>query len=305
MIDTAEQIEHLKLAAQVAGLDGNEIVLPEDREMTVGNMRLHYLDWGTAGRPRIIFLHGGALNAHTWDLVCLTMRSDYHCMALDQRGHGDSGWADDYTIEGHLQDITGFIDQLGMDRFVLVGQSMGGMNSIAYAGRNPHRLTALVIVDVGPELKIDGTRKIGDFVRQGSPDGESLEAIIERAMEFNPRRHPTLLRRSLMHNLRKLPNGKWTWKWDPGRMRASHHDIKEHLDGMRRLWHDVEKIACPTLVMRGANSDVFSDENAQKLAENLTNGRWERVDNAGHTIQGDNPRAMVGLLREFLGEIDY
>lgn len=303
-MDAAEQLEHLKLAAQVAGVEVPEVVLPEDRDIKVGNLRLHYLDWGNPDRPPLVFLHGGALTAHTWDVVCLALRADYHCLALDQRGHGDSDWAEDYSNESHSEDIRGFIEQLGIDATVLIGQSMGGLNSIVYAGRGGKGLRGLVVVDVGPELNLGGTRRIGDFL-QSTPESESLDAFIEKAMKFNPRRNPTLLRRSLMHNLRKQPNGKWSWKWDPNRMRSNSGQLQDHIAGMRRLWTHVEKIGCPTLVLRGANSDVFSDNNAEKFAGSLTNGRWVRIPDAGHTVQGDNPRAMVGVLREFLNELPF
>jgi esterase len=304
VLEPAEQLEHLKMAVQVAGVQVSDIVLPEDRDLKVGNLRLHYLDWGNKDGPPLVFLHGGALTAHTWDVVCLALRDQYHCLALDARGHGDSDWADDYSHERHCEDITGFIEQLGIVRTVMVGQSMGGLNSIVYAGRGGQRLSGLVIVDVGPELNLGGTQRIGDFIRD-TPEAESIDAFIEKAMEFNPRRDPVLLRRSLHHNLRQLPNGKWSWKWDPNRMRSGMSKIEDHIEGMRKLWTQVEKIDCPALVMRGGKSDVFSDANAEKLAANLRKGRWVRIDNAGHTVQGDNPRDMVAGLREFFGEIPF
>ncbi len=304
MLDQAEQLEHLKTAVQVAGVEVSAIVLPEDRDVRVGNLRLHYLDWGNEDGPPLVFLHGGALTAHTWDVVCLALRDQYHCLALDQRGHGDSDWAEDYSHERHCEDITGFIEQLGIQRTVMVGQSMGGLNSIVYAGRGGERLSGLVIVDVGPELNLGGTQRIGDFIRD-TPEAESVDAFIEKAMEFNPRRDPVLLRRSLHHNLRQLPNGKWSWKWDPNRMRSGMSKIEDYLEAMGKLWTQVEKIDCPVLVMRGGKSDVFSDANAEKLAATLPNGRWVRIDDAGHTVQGDNPRDMLRALREFFGEIRF
>ncbi len=80
MIDPAEALEHLKLAVKVSGVEVSDVVLPEDREIKVGNLRLHYLDWGHDDRPPLVFLHGGALTAHTWDVVCLALRDDYHCL---------------------------------------------------------------------------------------------------------------------------------------------------------------------------------------------------------------------------------
>ena len=135
-MDTTGQIEMLRKAVEIAGLSPREVVLPEDRQVIVGSMRFHYLDWGGSGHP-ILLLHGGGLNAHTWDVVCLMLRDRYRCVALDQRGHGDSEWspANDYGVETQVVDVEGFVDSLNLANPVLVGQSMGGLNSMAYAVR--------------------------------------------------------------------------------------------------------------------------------------------------------------------------
>ena len=135
------------------------VVLPRHEQVVLGGMRLHYLDWGPAGRRPgtpggwpLVFLHGGGLNAHTWDIVCLALREEYRCYALDLRGHGDSEWspAQDYSLGAHLQDLEAFADHLDLARFFLVGQSLGGIIGIGYASRHPRRLAGLVAVDSGP-----------------------------------------------------------------------------------------------------------------------------------------------------------
>src|SRR5438552_16744423 len=132
-MDQAGQIEMLREAVAIAGLQARAIVLPEDRQMIVGAMRFHYLDWGGDSRP-IIFLHGGGLNAHTWDVICLMLRHQYHCLALDQRGHGDSEWepTSDYSHDSQVQDVKGFIKKLSLERPLLIGHSMGGFAAIGY-----------------------------------------------------------------------------------------------------------------------------------------------------------------------------
>ena len=302
MLSEPEQIEHLKLAADVAGLQLPEVVLPESHHIVVHRMRFHYLDWGAKGRHPILFLHGGGLNAHTWDVVCLMLRREYHCLALDQRGHGDSEWEPtaDYSFDAQIRDIEGLVEKLGLQRPLLVGHSMGGFAAIGYAMRHAATMSGLALVDVGPELSMDGAKRIRDFVSQDR-ELESVDAFVQKAMSFNPMRNPALLRRSLMHNLRQLPNGKWTWKHDPNRM--SGNFAGERIERAKQIFEQIHSISCPTLIMRGARSDVFSDDNASKFAEALPKGRWVRVENAGHTIQGDNPAGLLATLRPFLKEI--
>ena len=299
-LSAEEYHDHLKTTAVRAGFSFDDVVLPSEHNVDVGQLRFRYLDWGTEGLRPILFLHGGALTAHTWDLCCLALRDEYHCMALDQRGHGDSDWAPDadYSIGAQREDIRGFADRLGLDRFVLVGQSMGAINGLAFAVTHPERLSALVMIDAGPEVRRPGSRRIRDFVNGGDKP-ESLDEIIARALAFNPRRDPTILRRSLMHNLRPQADGSWSWKYDRRRFQRLDRDL--HLSERRQLADDLAKVTCPALVVRGADSDVFHEEDAARLAAGFPDGRHITIAEAGHTVQGDNPKDLVAALRDFLG----
>ena len=295
-----EYRDHLETTAVRAGFAFGGVVLPSEHDVNVGQLRFRYLDWGTKGLRPILFLHGGALTAHTWDLCCLALRDEFHCIALDQRGHGDTDWAPDadYSIGAQREDIRGFADRLGFDRFALVGQSMGAINGLAFAVTHPERLSALVMIDAGPEVRRRGSSRIREFVNGGAKP-ETLEEIIERALAFNPRRDPQILRRSLMHNLRRQPDGSWSWKYDRSRFQRLDHDT--HLAERRRLADNLAKVTCPALVIRGAESDVFHQDDAERLAKNFPDGRQITIAQAGHTVQGDNPKDLVAALREFLG----
>ena len=299
-LSAEEYREHLATTSVRAGFSFGErdLVLPESREVHVGRMRLHYLDWGNKHLPPILFLHGGALTAHTWDLVSLALRDQYHCIALDQRGHGDSDWAHDadYSIGAQLADTKGFVDKLGLDKFILVGMSLGAINSLAFAIAHPERLSHLVIIDAGPEMRRPGSSRIRDFVNEVQ-DTVTVEAIIEKALKFNPRRDPKILRRSLMHNLRQQPDGTWKWKYDTRRFKALGQD--SHRAERAKLADGLARIACPALVVRGGESDVFHEEDGISLAQRLPAGRFVTVPRAGHTVQGDNPKDLVAELRRF------
>jgi pimeloyl-ACP methyl ester carboxylesterase len=206
----------------------------------------------------------------------------------------------DYRTESHVEDLDAFVDRLGLDRFVLVGMSLGGANALAWAGTHSHRLAGLVLVDIGPETRQAGARKIAAFTSEATPL-DSVEDFVDKALAFNPRRNATLLRRSLLHNLRRMPDGRWMWKYDQrhrGRVDPKAAERRREL-----LWSAVPGVTCPTLVVRGAESDVFHDEDAEKLARALPDGRWVKVAGAGHTVQGDNPAGLLVSLREFLSEV--
>lgn len=299
-----DELEHLALAARISGIDV-DIVLPESKEVTRERMRLHYLDWdtprpGTAGRPPIVFLHGAALNAHTWDVVCLLLRGHHHCYALDQRGHGESAWAEDadYSGDAHRGDIEAFVDHLGLNQFVLVGHSMGGFNAFNYAFHNSHRLAALVLVDAGPSMLTKGARRIVDFVSE-TAESDSLEQIMEKAVAFNPRRDPRLLRHSLLHNFRQRADGKWVRKTDL-RMWHGNGNRTQQREKLMEQFRQASRVTCPTLIVQGGLSDVFTLEDAQKLATSFPHGRYAQVADAGHTVQGDNPRILAQALSKFL-----
>jgi esterase len=299
-LSSEEYREHLRSTSLRAGFGFDEVVLPVERLVEVNGLRLRYLDWGTPGKRPILFLHGGALTAHTWDLCCLALRADYHCLALDQRGHGDSDWSPDadYSIAAQRDDIRGVTTALGLDDFILIGMSMGAINALAYAIAYADSLSALVLIDAGPYLRRPGSRRIRDFVDGGAAP-ETLEAIVARALAFNPRRDPLILRRSLMHNLRRQEDGNWVWKYDRRRFKAMLDD--RHRTERVSLADGLAAVRCPTLVVRGGESDVFYDEDAERLAAGFPDGRWVKIPEAGHTVQGDNPKDLVAALRLFLG----
>jgi esterase len=244
------------------------------------------------------------LTAHTWDLVCLALRADFHCLALDQRGHGDSEWSPvlDYSPDAHARDIRGLIEQLGLEQPVLVGHSLGGLNAMVLAATAAEELGGIALVDVGPDPPPGAVKRIGDFV-MGDPGDGSVEDFVERARAFNPRRDPRLLRYSLRHNLRQAPDGTLTWKYDRRGLTPEYvASLRRRFEGLQK---STESITCPVLVIRGAESDALSGEQANAFAAALPDGHWDKVENAGHTVQGDNPRGLIQVLTRFLAEIGH
>lgn len=298
-----DELEDLKHAAEIAGISVRQFVLPDDHQLILGDLRFHYLDWGAHGPP-LVFIHGGGLTAHTYDLVCLSLCARYQCLALDLRGHGDSEWSPtmDYSPKANARDLAAFADALHLDRYVLIGMSVGGM--IAYAHDYSRRLAGLVLIDGGPQIRSPGGQRISQFMSEPA-ELNSVEDFVARAMAFNPRRDPRLLRRSLLRNLRQLPNGLWTWKYDRRHIRSDGNYRPNNQESSQRLWDAIKRIACPTLVIHGAESDVFLAQDAEQLASRLPDGRWVTVESAGHSVHGDNPVGLLAVLEAFLSEMNY
>jgi esterase len=272
--------------------------MPADRYVKTRGLNFHYVEWGAASQVPLVCLHGITQTAHSWDEVAAELSNEHRVLCLDQRGHGDSDWAPDgdYARQTQAADIEAITDALGLSRFILAGMSMGGINSITFAARHPAKVRALVIVDVSPEVQTRGVQNIRSFI-QASDELDSFEEFVQRAHQFNPRRSLENLRSRLSHNLKQLPNGKWTWKYDkalrsPGRgFQAS---------ALLNLWDDVRDIRCPTLIIKGGESDILSRESAEKLRAAIPDSRLAVVPDAGHSVMGDNPTAFVEAVRAFL-----
>jgi pimeloyl-ACP methyl ester carboxylesterase len=292
---------HLSAVAAVAGLEVDGVALPRDEYFEANGLRLHYLDWGDASARPLILLHGGALTAHTWDVVCLGLVPEFRCITPDLRGHGDSDWARDgnYSPNAYRSDLEALSRHLGIEGCALIGNSLGGMTAARFTAARPadQQPEALVLVDVGPEMREVGRQRLRNFTG-GPREMDSVDDFVERAMAFNPLRQREILRRSLLNNLRQLPSGKWTWKYDPNRFGGGPNGGPPLT--VEDRWEDIRRIMCPTLVVRGGRSDMFLDEDAAKLAAALRDGRWVRIEDATHTVQGDQPVALVKAIRDFL-----
>ncbi|MFQ5666921.1 MAG: alpha/beta fold hydrolase [Candidatus Binatia bacterium] len=269
-----------------------------DHQVTARGLRFHYVEWGMAPAPPLVCLHGITQTAHSWDEVAAALAAEYRVLSLDQRGHGDSDWASDgdYTRQTQAADLDAIADVLGLARFVLAGMSMGGINAITFTARHPERVTALIIVDVSPEVQAHGVEHIRRFI-QASDELDDFEEFVQRAHQFNPRRSLDNIRSRLSYNLKQLPNGKWTWKYDKA-LRSPDRGFQA--SALLNLWDDVRAIHCPTLIIKGGESDILSAESAAKLRAAIPGSCLTVVPNAGHSVMGDNPHGFVAAVRDFL-----
>jgi pimeloyl-ACP methyl ester carboxylesterase len=266
--------------------------------IAANGLRFHYVEWGFPDAPPLLCLHGITQTAHSWDEVAEALSDQYRVLCLDQRGHGDSDWAPrgEYTRQAMAADIDAITDALGLSTFLLCGMSMGGINAITFTAHHPQKVRGLVIVDVSPEIKTEGVQNIRSFI-QASDELPTFEAFVERAHQFNPRRSLENIRSRLSHNLKQLPNGSWTWKYDKA-LRSGERSFQA--SALLDLWDDVARIDCPTLILKGAESDILSSEGAAKLQKAIAGSQLAIIPGAGHSVMGDNPAAFVQAVRGFL-----
>ncbi|MDE2787798.1 MAG: alpha/beta hydrolase [Chloroflexota bacterium] len=274
-------------------------VQPKSRTVTANGINLHYLDWGTEGNPPLVLLHGLRGHAHVWADVAESLCGDYHVYAVDQRGRGDTDHAPggDYSTEAFVADLLGFVDAVGLDKFVLFGHSMGGRNSMAFAGEHPERLERLCIVDIGPRIEPAGGNRITEELRAIPPHFDSFEDALAHVQGGNRFASEAVMRRRLAGQTRQLPDGKLGWKFDPA---IREQRINGTAAPATDLWPALENITCPTLVVRGTETDLLTQETADRMVDTLAQGSMVNIERAGHMVFEDNPSDFIDAVKSWL-----
>ena len=275
-------------------------VKPQDTTVNANGINIHYLDWGNAGKPDLVMIHGLRGHAHSWDDVSAAVCQDYHVLALDQRGRGETDWAKDgdYSTDAYVADLDAFRGALGLDKFILMGHSMGGRNSMTFAGKYPERLEKLIIVDVGPEADPRGGQRITQEIIDVPEEFDSFEAVVEYMLKQNRFASETVIRRRLQYATKDLPNGKFGWRYDLAIREARRNGVSTH---QADLWPVLTQIPCPTLVVRGKETDLLPLEVAQRMVRELPQGQMVEIPRAGHMVFEDNPEDFITAVRNFLG----
>jgi pimeloyl-ACP methyl ester carboxylesterase len=261
---------------------------------------LSALVWGSAP-PEIVLLHGGAQNAHTWDTVALAMGRPV--VAIDLPGHGHSDHRPDgpFSPRDNARDVAVAIRALAPDARMVVGMSLGGLTSIALTAHAPEVVRRLTLVDVTPGVDRDKAAPIAQFI--AGPDSfESFDEILARTIEFNPTRSEQSLRRGILHNAVERDDGRWVWRYQrPTISEGAPTDELEIPADFATLWDDVSSISVPLMLVRGAAAGtVVDDGDVAELLRRQPDARIEVVEGAGHSIQGDRPLELAGLLTDFV-----
>jgi esterase len=264
------------------------------RTLDIGGLTFHYLDWGGDGPP-LVMLHGLSGHARTWDHTAAAVRDRYRVVALDQRGHGDSEWASRYGFALMADDLLGFLDALDLGKVTLMGLSMGGIVSFLFAASHPERVSRLLVLDIGPEIAPAGARQVAAALA-AKDVFESEDEAFAQARAANPRPTDEALRHRVANNLRPLPDGKLTFKYDTALRRLG--AIQDQTTD--ELWAAWRGVSCPVLLVRGNDSDVLAAETAQRMLAENAKASLAVVPDCGHSITLDNPQGLLAVISPWL-----
>jgi pimeloyl-ACP methyl ester carboxylesterase len=272
---------------------------PQVHSVNIDGLRLHYLDYGNEAAPPLLLLHGITGNGRSWDPVAPTLAEHFHVVALDQRGHGESDWADDYAPVRMAEDVAAFVDTMGWPAVSVAGHSMGGILSWMYAARRPERVTRLVIEDFGPEtLVAPGSDQVMERVR--APEDQRFadpEEAVRLARQMNPRPDPDVQRQGVVSRLVQDADGRWRYRHDP-RLTM----FRTAAPTTAEQWEELRRVRCPTLILRAAEAAAVAADVAERMVEAMQNARLVEIPQTSHTMHLDNPHGFLAVVQPFLLE---
>jgi pimeloyl-ACP methyl ester carboxylesterase len=271
---------------------------PTDKSLTVNGLRLRYLEWGRTAALPVVCVHGYTSSAEAFNAVARRLEDRAHLVAMDVRGHGESAWSPEgaYQYADQAGDLAALADQLGLDRFVLIGTSMGGIIAMAYAAQHADRLRGLVINDIGPDVEA-GSSRITGMVGSRPADFASLDEAMEYRRQSSPITAGRPLedqRETALGVLRQRPDGRWAWKMDPAYIEQR---VKRGAPARPQLWPALETLPCPTQVVWGTDSDVLSEAQAKRMAAALPKGELVSIPGVGHAPTLVEPSVLAALDR--------
>jgi pimeloyl-ACP methyl ester carboxylesterase len=275
---------------------------PTGRRLVLDGIELAADEYAAAAEPKgtALLLHGGGQTRHSWKGAAAAIAaSGWHTLSLDARGHGDSGWAPDgdYSMQALVGDLTQVAREYR--RPVLIGASMGGLTSLVAVGEGAITARGLVLVDVAPRIEKSGADRIGAFMRANPEGFESLEAVADAVAAYNPHRARPPRLEGLRKNVRLREDGRWHWHWDPVFIHPV-DDEPGRLVDPERLRDAARAVRVPTLLVRGVQSDVLSEEGAREFLQLVPEARFIDVKGAGHMVAGDDNDIFAREVGRFL-----
>ncbi|MEE2778498.1 MAG: alpha/beta hydrolase [Acidobacteriota bacterium] len=290
-----------------------DILGPASQFYVSQRLRLHYLDWGNPDKPLLLLIHGGRDHAHNWDWVARRLRDDYHVVAPDLRGHGDSGWASGgmYTQSDFVLDVAQLLDALDQYPALLLGHSLGGAIALHYTGTYPEKIAKVIAIEgMGPPPEMLDRRAGSEaWTRMSEWIGKmqnlagrvphrypSVEDAMHRMQEANAHLSDDQARHLTVHGVARNENGTYSWKFDNyvralGPYQFSQADLSS-------IWR---RIACPTLLVRGTESWASDPETDGRIGD-FQDARLVNFEGAGHWVHHDCLEEFLDSVTEFLAD---
>ena len=266
------------------------------RRFKANGLLLNCLDYGGEGKPPLLFLHGGSAHAHWWDFVAPALTDDFHALALDQRGHGNSEWTSEwaYGSRHYVSDLDQVIEGWEFGVPVLIGHSMGGHNVLLYAAEHGPKVPAIIVIDTMPAYTELAVEFLRTFAERPARHFSSLE---EAVANFKVMPRETLAAKEVLehvarHTYRQQEDGLWTYKLDRRTL------IREPAS----VWDGLHRISCPALVVKITDSNIMERDTALRVVAALPKGRYVEIGNSYHHVMFDNPTALIAVIREFMTE---
>ena len=274
-------------------------------------LRLHYVDWGNPTRPPLLMLHGGRDHCRNWDWAAAALRDEWHIIAPDLRGHGDSQWSTDggYTMAGYIYDLAQLVHRQRLAPVTIVAHSLGGQVALRYAGIYPGTVARLVAIEgLGPSparLRAGGAKTIVERMDEWVAEQRGLAARLPRRYASiedafgrmqgeNPHLTAEQARHLTVHGANQNEDGTYSWKFDNYVRAWPPYDMQGR--DIQLLW---SRITCPTLLLYGKESQA-GDPAEDGRARHFRNVRVAGIDRAGHWLHHDRLDDFLRLLRDFL-----
>jgi pimeloyl-ACP methyl ester carboxylesterase len=290
-----------------------EIIGPASSYYVSQRLRLHFVDWGNEDKPPLLLIHGGRDHARSWDWVAQELREDWHVIAPDLRGHGDSSWAmgGPYSVQEFVLDIAQLLLTLDLFPITLIGHSLGGSVATHYAAVYPENVARLVNIEgLGPppemikarlgkpiwERTDEWIRQVRSFSSRQPKRYPTIEAAAQRMIDENPFLSREQARHLTLHGVARNEDGSYSWKFDNyvRLFYPQRYDVRE----IRELWG---RITCPMLFVRGLQSWAGDPEKDGRMSA-FQNARQVAIDDAEHWVHHDQLDEFLRVVREFLAE---
>ncbi len=272
-----------------------DVPIPHVRRFYVavdGLRQLSGLAWGDA-TPQMTLVHGGAQNAHTFDTVALALQRPLLALDLPGHGHSDASPFGSSAILSHARDVASALEQLNPGPHALVGMSLGGLVSLVVASERPDLVSSLTLIDITPGVNSQKAKHITDFVN-GPATFDSFDALLARTVEHNPTRSVSSLRRGILHNAIEQTDGTWVWR------HQRHPAAAFVAPDTGNLWERFDVLTMPVTLLRAMGSgSVVDNEDVAELLRRHPDAHVVRVQNSGHSIQGDQPVELAALLNRY------